>query len=54
MGSGSLGKVLVGAFLTLTGAYPICTANHMQNLLSGLVLFLIGVAVMAWGAHQRQ
>jgi hypothetical protein len=47
MGAG-IGKRIVGGALALIGIYPIVTANHVQNIFSGLALFLIGIAVFAW------
>ena len=46
---GARGKRIFGGSLALIGLYPIVTANHVQNIFSGLALFLIGIAIFAWG-----
>jgi hypothetical protein len=46
---GARGRKIIGGGLVLIGLYPIVTANHVQNIFSGLALFLIGIAIFAWG-----
>jgi hypothetical protein len=41
-----------GSFLAVVGAYPICTAVHLQNILSGTVMFVAGVALYIWGSER--
>jgi RPA family protein len=41
-----------GGFLVLVGAYPICTAVHLQNIVSGTVMFVAGVALYIWGSER--
>ena len=48
-----LGRRLAGGILAIIGLYPIVTANHLQNLISGFALFLIGVGIFAWGCRDR-
>lgn len=43
------GRRAAGGIIAMIGLYPIVTANHLQNLLSGTILFLIGVSIFVWG-----
>lgn len=42
----------VGGAMAAIGVYPIVTAQHMQNLLSGTAMFLLGVAIFIWGLRR--
>jgi hypothetical protein len=46
------GKRTLGGIVAVIGLYPIVTANHLQNLLSGTILFLIGVSIFVWGLRR--
>lgn len=46
------GRRAVGGMIAALGLYPIVTANHLQNLLSGTILFLIGVSILVWGLRR--
>ena len=41
-----------GSFLTVVGVYPICTAVHLQNIVSGTIMFVTGVALYIWGSER--
>lgn len=42
----------LGGFLAVVGIYPIVTAVHLQNILSGTVMFVTGVALYIWGSER--
>lgn len=46
------GKRAFGGIVAVVGLYPIVTARHLQNLLSGTILFLIGVSIFVWSQRR--
>ena len=51
MDSGTKKRAL-GGIVAAIGVYPILTAQHLQNLISGTILFLIGVSIFIWGLRR--
>jgi hypothetical protein len=42
----------LGGVVAAIGLYPIVTAQHLQNLISGTILFLIGVSIFVRGLRR--
>jgi hypothetical protein len=47
-----LKKRAFGGVVAAVGLYPIVTAQHLQNLISGTILFLIGVSIFILGLRR--
>ena len=42
----------LGGFFAVVGIYPILTAVHLQNIVSGTVMFVTGVVLYIWGSER--